>query len=87
MRFVRHLRLTINNGMIRIFAEDPRRDLTAKIAIDACIVDEEIPWDVFRICAFYIGHGSILRLGNQPQRHKDTNFRVFVSLWLVPLSP
>jgi len=39
--------LSINNGMIRLLTKNRRRYLTAQVAIDASIVDEEVAWNVF----------------------------------------
>ena len=54
-------RLVVDRGMITFVFENRRGDLSAQIAIDAGIVDEEGSFYVFRISTVGISHTLILK--------------------------
>src|SRR5262249_38414382 len=61
-RFFGRGRLLKNNRVIGLFLENARSNLPALIAVDACLVHEEITGDVFGVGAIEIGHKESLTL-------------------------
>lgn len=61
----------VDGRMIAVIAEHRRSYLTAQIAIDACVVNEEIALDVLRICSRWICHKNIVEEGGQKNHRRD----------------
>src|SRR6186713_2959045 len=62
MRFRRRFRLMRDEGVIGSVLEYGWRNLAAQIAIDACVVHEEVAGDVFGVGVLWIRHASSLLL-------------------------
>jgi hypothetical protein len=56
MQFAGISRLVVDAGLPAVIAEDGRSDLSARVAIDAGGVDEELAGDVFGEALVYLGH-------------------------------
>ncbi len=84
--FVGRFRLLVDEGMtsVVISFEVGRGGFAAKIAVNALVIDVELPVDVLRIFVRYVGHVSLLKLEWKVKSNRSWRNRIFtraVSLW------